>query len=112
MLNSTFFVVNNLLLLNQVPDVEADKSVGRNHFPIRFGFQKTVIMHQIFSSLTVITLVAAYVYNLIPVLSLIALLPVAINLRSISEENLKPRMAFNVMTAITAPALTAGAMLF
>ncbi|MGV6857905.1 MAG: prenyltransferase [bacterium] len=30
-------LVNNLLLLNQFPDVEADRSVGRKHFPIVIG---------------------------------------------------------------------------
>ncbi len=30
-------MVNNLLLLNQFPDVEADKRVGRKHFPIVIG---------------------------------------------------------------------------
>jgi 1,4-dihydroxy-2-naphthoate octaprenyltransferase len=32
-----FFLVSNLLLLNQFPDVEADRSVGRRHFPILLG---------------------------------------------------------------------------
>ena len=32
-----FFLVSNLLLLNQFPDVEADRSVGRKHFPILVG---------------------------------------------------------------------------
>ena len=32
-----FMLVNNLLLLNQFPDVEADKTVGRRHFPIAYG---------------------------------------------------------------------------
>lgn len=30
-------LVNNLLLLNQFPDCEADATVGRRHFPIRIG---------------------------------------------------------------------------
>ncbi len=30
-------LVNNLLLLNQFPDVEADREVGRRHFPIVIG---------------------------------------------------------------------------
>jgi 1,4-dihydroxy-2-naphthoate octaprenyltransferase len=32
-----FFLVNNLLLLNQYPDIKADAKVGRNHFPIVYG---------------------------------------------------------------------------
>jgi len=36
-----FFLVNNLLLLNQFPDVEADKNAGRCHFPILIGRKKS-----------------------------------------------------------------------
>ncbi len=32
-----FFLVNNLLLLNQFPDAAADRTVGRAHLPIRIG---------------------------------------------------------------------------
>ena len=32
-----FFLVNNLLLLNQFPDVEADRSVGRRHILVTSG---------------------------------------------------------------------------
>jgi 1,4-dihydroxy-2-naphthoate octaprenyltransferase len=106
-----FFVVNNLLLLNQVPDIEADKSVGRNHFAIKYGFEKTVHMHRILGSAAIITILYGYITGLLPFLSLVAALPIAINLKQVTDENLLQRMAFNVMTAITAPALLAGPML-
>jgi 1,4-dihydroxy-2-naphthoate octaprenyltransferase len=32
-----FYLVNNLLLLNQFPDLQADRQAGRRHFPIRHG---------------------------------------------------------------------------
>ncbi len=32
-----FFLVSNLLLLNQFPDLEADRSAGRRHLPIVLG---------------------------------------------------------------------------
>ena len=35
------FLVSNLLLLNQFPDVEADKGVGRKHYPITIGRRKS-----------------------------------------------------------------------
>lgn len=106
-----FFVVNNLLLLNQVPDIEADKSVGRNHFAIKYGFEKTVHMHRVLGSGAIIAILYGYIAGLLPFLSLVAALPIAINLKPVTEDNLLQRMAFNVMTAITAPALLAGPML-
>jgi 1,4-dihydroxy-2-naphthoate octaprenyltransferase len=36
-----FFLTNNLLLLNQYPDITADASVGRSTFPIVYGVTKS-----------------------------------------------------------------------
>jgi len=36
-----FFLVSGLLLLNQLPDIEADKQAGRNHLPICIGPKKS-----------------------------------------------------------------------
>ena len=33
-----FCIVNNLLLINQLPDINADKTVGRNHISIHYGY--------------------------------------------------------------------------
>lgn len=35
-------LVSNLLLVNQLPDVEADKQVGRSHLPIAIGRKKSI----------------------------------------------------------------------
>ena len=43
-----FFLINNLLLLNQYPDIKADASVGRNTFPIAFGLKKSNLIYGIF----------------------------------------------------------------
>ena len=48
-----FFLVNNLLLLNQFPDMEPDATTGRNHFLIAFGRKSSAIVYTIF-------LIAAY----------------------------------------------------
>ena len=36
-----FFLVSNLLLLNQFPDMEADREVGRRHYPTLIGRPKS-----------------------------------------------------------------------
>ena len=43
-----FFLVNNLLLLNQIPDTEPDKKTGRKTLPVVFGHQFSVIVAAIF----------------------------------------------------------------
>lgn len=48
-------LVSNLLLLNQFPDVEADKTVGRRHVPIVLGYRKS---SQIFAAIHIIAWLA------------------------------------------------------
>lgn len=70
-----FFLVNNLLLLNQYPDIDADREVGRYHFPIAYGIHMSNIAYGLFAVLTMVVIVAAVVNEIIPVLGLIALMP-------------------------------------
>ena len=44
-----FFLVNNLLLLNQFPDIEADKAAGRNHLLIAYGPKFGAIVYLLFN---------------------------------------------------------------
>ncbi len=44
-----FFLVNNLLLLNQFPDIEADKAAGRNHLLIAYGPKTGAIVYLLFN---------------------------------------------------------------
>jgi len=74
-----FFLVNNLLLLNQYPDIEADKSIGRNHFPIAFGTRTSSYVYGMFFISAYSTILMGIYYGYFPGLSLIALLPVALS---------------------------------
>lgn len=75
-----FFLVNNLLLLNQYPDIQADASVGRNHFPIAYGIKNSNRVYALFLFATVLVITAASMMGYLPQLSLIALLPVPLGL--------------------------------
>jgi 1,4-dihydroxy-2-naphthoate octaprenyltransferase len=70
-----FLLVNNLLLLNQYPDIQADANVGRNHFPIAYGVNRSNLIYGIFAFATPAIIVAYVLMEQLPVLSLIALLP-------------------------------------
>ena len=70
-----FFLVNNLLLLNQYPDIQADRNVGRNHFPIAYGVARSTVMYGLFVLATVVSIIAYVLMGYLPVLSLIALIP-------------------------------------
>jgi len=114
-----FFLVNNLLLLNQYPDIEADLSVGRRTFPIVYGIRKSNIVYAIFVisgfSIIVHSLYKAY----IPLISIIALIPVLLSLYSLKgavkySANIgkHPKyLAANVAAAVLTPLLLAIAII-
>ncbi len=79
-----FFLVNNLLLLNQYPDIEADKSVGRNHFLIAYGTKASTYAYSLMFLGAHAVIVAGVVLGYFPPLSLIALLPMLLSLFSLS----------------------------
>ncbi len=70
-----FFLANNLLLLNQYPDIQADTNVGRNHFPIAYGVNRSNMVYGLFALATVSAIVIYVLIGYFPALSLIALLP-------------------------------------
>lgn len=78
-----FFLVNNLLLLNQYPDIEADKKAGRYHFPIAYGVKRSSQVYGLFASAATMTIVASVVTGHLPMLSLIALLPMPLAIFSL-----------------------------
>ncbi|QOL24893.1 prenyltransferase [Thalassotalea sp. LPB0316] len=70
-----FFQINNLLLLNQYPDIEADKQVGRNHFPIRYGINVSNIIYGLQLLASAVVLVYLIAAQMLPPLAAIAFLP-------------------------------------
>jgi len=75
-----FLLINNLLLLNQYPDITADASVGRKTFPIAFGIKKSNLIYAIFMVAAYLLILFYSIEGLIPTLSLIALLPLLFSL--------------------------------
>lgn len=75
-----FFLVNNLLLLNQYPDIKADRRAGRYHFPIAYGVKRSSLVYALFVLATIFALVIFVVSGYFPALSLVALLPMPLAL--------------------------------
>ncbi|CAC9599740.1 Menaquinone via futalosine polyprenyltransferase (MenA homolog), Nitrosopumilus/Caldivirga type [uncultured Gammaproteobacteria bacterium] len=72
----SFFLVNNLLLLNQYPDIDADKAAGRNHFPIAYGVSASNAVYLVFLLLTMLVVILGVLIDSLTNLSLIALLAI------------------------------------
>lgn len=110
-----FFLVNDLLLLNQFPDVEADQSVGRRHFPIVIGRRASSLIYGAFLALTYLSIVLGVSLGLMPRTGLIGLIALVIAIpasvgayRHAEDMNkLVPYMGLNVVINIVTPVLVA-----
>jgi 1,4-dihydroxy-2-naphthoate octaprenyltransferase len=110
-----FFLVSNLLLLNQFPDVEADVSVGRRHYPIVIGRKASSLIYGAFLLCAYLAIVAGWALDVLPVWGLLGLLtlliavPTAVGVYRYAEnlEKLMPYLGPNVLLTVVMPILTA-----
>ncbi len=110
-----FFLVSDLLLLNQFPDVEADQSVGRRHFPIIIGRRASSLIYGAFLVLAYLSIVLGVTLGQMPRTSLIGLMaliiaiPVAVGVYRYAEDmnKLMPYLGLNVVINILTPVLVA-----
>ena len=70
-----FLLVNNLLLLNQYPDIRADAGAGRRHLPIVFGTTTGNRVYALFAVATIVAIASYILLGYLPAASLVALLP-------------------------------------
>ncbi|MBU0494777.1 MAG: prenyltransferase [Chloroflexi bacterium] len=110
-----FFLVNNLLLLNQFPDVEADRSIGRKHFPIVIGRRASSLVYAAFMLFTYVSIVLGVYLGLLPLAALLGLLglvlavPACVGAYRYADDvgKLVPYLALNVLVNLITPMLVA-----
>lgn len=99
------FLVSNLLLLNQFPDIEADRSVGRKHLPIKIGKRGSVWLYGLLLASTYISIAGGYFIGLLPAGALLGLITIALAVPVVigvarnheSTQKLIPYMGMNVI---------------
>ncbi len=69
------FMTFNLLLLNEFPDEDADRQGGRRHLVIQLGRRRAAIVYALAGLLTPISIVVSVVFDSLPLVALIAVLP-------------------------------------
>ncbi|MFA5182604.1 MAG: prenyltransferase [Syntrophales bacterium] len=74
----SFFLVHNLLLLNEFPDVEADITVKRRTLPIVFGKKKAAGVFSCVTLMVYLWIVGAVMLRYMPAFTLLALLTLPI----------------------------------
>ena len=100
-------LVHNLLLLNEFPDVDADKTARRRTLPIVIGKQKASLVYSALTILVYLWIIGGVIAGLMPPLSLLGLLtlPWAVkairgSLNSHDMDKLVPAMANNVLVVL------------
>ena len=109
-----FFQGNALLILNQFPDVEADRAVGRRNLPIVIGRHNSSYVYALLLLAIYVTAVGGVIARALPwsALLLFLNLPFAIRaargaIRNADDtEKLMPALADNVILNLSTPALT------
>lgn len=113
-------LVNNLLLLNQLPDIEVDRRFGRDHFPIRLGPAASARLFAAQMALAYVLMLLFVALGWLPVGALLglltlplALISVTLALRHANETpRLLPAMGLNVAVNLLTPvAMAVGLML-
>jgi len=115
-----FFLVSNLLLLNQYPDVDADRRAGRYHAPIAYGLGVSTKIYTAFAAFTALSVAGCVLTGIMPPLGWVALVPLAATLRIVASMRafrgdvgaLLPAMGMNVAVSVSTPLVCALAMLF
>ncbi len=101
------FLVHNLLLLNELPDVEADTHAHRQTLPIAIGKKRAAVFYTVVAVSVYIWIIAWVAAQVMPVWTLLALLSLPLTLRAINgalhyndPSRLMPGLAANIMTVL------------
>ncbi len=101
------FLVHNLLLLNEFPDVEADMLADRKTVPISIGKNRAAIFYSVVVIAVYLWIIGWVAAQVMPVWTLLALLTLPLTIRAINgarhhddASKLIPAMAANVMTVL------------
>lgn len=110
-----FFLVNDLLLLNQFPDVEPDRGVGRKHLPVLIGRRTSSLVYGAFLLLAYASIGVGVILGVLPDGALLGVLTLVIAVRAMlgayrhAEEmgGLMPYLGLNVVINLVTPVLVA-----
>lgn len=113
-----FFLVSNLLLLNQFPDVAADRSVGRKTLPIAAGLSASLRVFDLLTAAAFLSIGVGVAADLLPAWALLGLLTLPLGIeahRRMAQamaagggaRAMAPALGVNVALTLVTPTLTA-----
>jgi 1,4-dihydroxy-2-naphthoate octaprenyltransferase len=106
-------LIADLLLINEFPDVEADKAAGRKHLPIILGKTKAGIIYSVLLMGAYITIIAGAAAGVLPWLALLGLLTLPLGFKAMlgavkynnDMSKLVPALGMDVITVLVTPLL-------
>ncbi len=110
-----FFLVSNLLLLNQFPDVEADRTVGRRHLLVVAGPRTSSLVYAVMLLGAYLSIVAGWIVGTLPAWALLGLLTLPLAFQAARGayqyggqiDRLVPYLGQNVLITLLTPLLVA-----
>ncbi len=107
-------LVGTLLFLNEFPDVEADRAVGRKNVVMSLGLEKASKLYAVLIASTYVWVVSSIISNLMPITSLVVFLTLPVALKAVRGtlkhydeiELLIPAMGANVMLVLSMTGMT------
>ena len=111
----SFCLLNNILLLCQYPDIDADTKIGRKTFPIVYGLHKSNFVYAGFMITAYGLILLGLVVDLLPAVAIVSMAPLLLSLYALfgavrhkSALGQYPQyMAANVAVGILTPSLLA-----
>ena len=99
-------LIIEVLFINEIPDFQADKAVGKNHWVVRLGRRKSAILYAILLLVTYIIILASVLTRFLPPMTLItfitAPLALIISLNALKNYDISARLKpSNAGTIIT-----------
>ncbi|MEA1958426.1 MAG: prenyltransferase [Chloroflexota bacterium] len=106
-------LIANLLLINEFPDVEADRAAGRKHLPIIIGRKKAAVVFCSILILAYAVVIGAVIANVVPLLGLLGLLTLPLGIKAMRSAlkypddigKLIPALGVNVIVVLITPLL-------
>ena len=107
------FLVSNLLLLNQFPDIEADMTASRRHLPIAVGRENSAKVYAALISATYLWLIFSAAFDVLPLTALLGLITLPLGLKAVRGvlkysddiDSLIPFMGRNIIVTLLTPLL-------
>ncbi len=106
-------LIADLLLINEFPDVEADRAAGRKHLPIILGKTKAGIIYSVLLIGAYVAIIAGAAAGVLPWLALLGLLTLPLGFKAMlgavkynnDMSKLVPALGMDVVTVLVTPLL-------